>query len=273
MVERILHRSFWMSDELFARIDPLLPTFRKSKKGGRPRMSWRAVLDGIFYVLRTCYQRKALPPEVGSGSTVHSYFQFLVKRRTFTKLWQVRLEEYDELKGIDWKWQSMDGSMSKTPLGWAKTGRNRSDRGKQGTKWSGLTDGNGIPLAAAVDGANTHDMRLVDETLKSIPIERPDPNDVEKNMCLEQGYDYDDVRQTIDQYGYNARIKSRGDEEQERKQLPTYRARRWVVERTYSWMNRFRRLLIRWEKKVKNYRQLLHLACVCITLNAVEVFG
>ena len=64
-------------------------------------------------------------------------------------------------------------------------------------------------------------MRLVEETLKSIPIERPDPNDVEQNMCMDKGYDYDDVRQTIDQYGYTAHIKSRGDEEQERKQLST----------------------------------------------------
>ena len=143
-----------------------------------------------------------------------------------------------------------------------KTGRNPTDRGKQGTKRSVLTDGNGIPLAAAVDGANTHDMRLVEETLKSIPIERPDPNDVEQNLCMDKGYDYDDVRQTIDQYGYTAHIKSRGDEEQERKQLSTYRARRWVVERTHSWMNRFRRLLIRWEKKVNNYKQLLHLVAV-----------
>ena len=105
-------------------------------------------------------------------------------------------------------------------------------------------------------------MRLVEETLKSIPIERPDPNDVEQNLCMDKGYDYDDVRQTIDQYGYTAHIKSRGDEEQERKQLSTYRARRWVVERTHSWMNRFRRLLIRWEKKVNNYKQLLHLVAV-----------
>jgi putative transposase len=129
MVERIVDRSFRMSDELFARIEPLLPKFRKSKKGGRPRMSWRAVLDGVFYVLRTGCQWKALPPEFGSGSTVHSYFQLLVKRRTFTKLWKAALEEYDELKGIDWKWQSMDGAMSKAPLGGEK---NRSEPDRPG---------------------------------------------------------------------------------------------------------------------------------------------
>lgn len=120
MVERAVSAEFRMSDEFFARIESLLQKFRKSKKGGRPRLQWRAVIDGIFYVLRTGCQWKAMPPEFGSGSGVHNYFQLLVKRRIFTKLWKVALEEYDDLKGIDWKWQSMDGAMSKAPLGGEK---------------------------------------------------------------------------------------------------------------------------------------------------------
>lgn len=136
-----------------------------------------------------------------------------------------------------------------------------------------LTDGEGIPLSVAVSGANTHDMRLVEETLNGIPIERPDPEEVEQNLCMDKGYDYPDVRQTVDDFGYTAHIKTRGEEEQERQELPGYRARRWVVERTHSWMNRFRRLLIRWEKKLENYKQLLHFACAYICLNATGVLG
>lgn len=120
MVERTVADGFRLSDEFFARVEPLLPKFKRSKKGGRPRLEWRSVLDGIFYVLRTGCQWKAMPPEFGSGSGVHNYFQLLVKRRIFTKLWKVALEEYDELQGIDWKWQSMDGAMSKAPLGGEK---------------------------------------------------------------------------------------------------------------------------------------------------------
>lgn len=116
-------------------------------------------------------------------------------------------------------------------------------------------------------------MRLVEETLENIPVERPDPADVKQHMCMDKGYDYEDVRTTVDEYGYTAHIKSRGQEEAERKSLPKYRARRWVVERTHSWMNRFRRLLIRWEKKIDNYVGLLHFACAYICLNAAEVFG
>jgi putative transposase len=130
-----------------------------------------------------------------------------------------------------------------------------------------------VPLSVAVSGANTHDMRLVEETLQNIPVERPDPEDVKQHMCMDKGYDYEDVRDTVAEYGYTAHIKSRGEEESERKSLPKYRARRWVVERTHSWMNRFRRLLIRWEKKLDNYKQLLHFACAYICLNGAEVLG
>jgi transposase len=116
-------------------------------------------------------------------------------------------------------------------------------------------------------------MRLVEETFENIPVDRPDPEKIKQHMCMDKGYDYDAVRQTVAEYGYTAHIKSRGEEESERKALPKYRARRWVVERTHSWMNRFRRLLIRWEKKSDNYTQLLHFACAYICLNAAEVFG
>ena len=116
-------------------------------------------------------------------------------------------------------------------------------------------------------------MRLVEETLASVPIEVPDVADGVQNLCLDKGYDYEDVRQTVDEYGYTAHIKSRGEEESERREAPDYRARRWVVERTHSWMNRFRRLLIRWEKKVGNYLGLLHLSCAFIAYSAAGVLG
>jgi putative transposase len=137
-----------------------------------------------------------------------------------------------------------------------------------------LTDGNGIPLGITTSGANTHDKRLVEATLESMPIERPEPTASEpQHMCLDKGYDYVDIRELIDNWGYTAHIKSRGQEESERKEIPGYRARRWVVERTHSWFNRFRRLLIRWEKKVENYVAFLHFACTVMTYRAAGVLG
>lgn len=123
---RTVAAEFRMPDEMWIRIQGLLPKFRKSRKGGRPRLEWRSVLDGIFYVLRTGCQWKALPPEFGSGSSAHRYFQLLVKRGIFRDLWMVALEEYDELHGLEWQWQSMDGAMTKAPLGGEKN-RAKSD--------------------------------------------------------------------------------------------------------------------------------------------------
>lgn len=130
-----------------------------------------------------------------------------------------------------------------------------------------------MPIGLAVSGANTHDMRMVEETLLSVPIEVPNPADGPQHLCLDKGYDYEDVRQTVAEYGYTAHIPSRGKEPTPRRKLPGYRARRWVVERTHSWMNRFRRLLIRWEKKADNYTALLQLASAFIAYSAAGVMG
>jgi putative transposase len=184
------------------------------------------------------------------------------------------LQEYEALRTIHWEWQSMDGTMAKAPLGGEETGKNPTDRAKIGTKRSLWTDGRGVPLGIAVSGANTHDKRLVEATLKSGPVPRPAVHDwAPQNMCQDKGYDYPDVRELLAGYGYTVHIPRRGQDSAERGRLPGYRARRWVVERTHSWMNRFRRLLIRWDKKVANYLGFLHFACAWITYRAAGVLG
>ena len=80
----------------------------------------RKVADGIFYVLRTGCQWKAAPREFGSGSSLHRYFQEWARRHVFHKLWKYLLRRYDALRGIQWKWQSLDGSTTKAPLGGEK---------------------------------------------------------------------------------------------------------------------------------------------------------
>jgi len=117
-------------------------------------------------------------------------------------------------------------------------------------------------------------MKLVQRTLGSIMIQRPEPTaDRPQNMCLDKGYDYPEVRALVASWGYTAHIASRGEERYAKITVPRYRARRWVVERTHSWMNRFRRLLIRWDKRVDNYLALLHFACAWITFRAAGVVG
>lgn len=141
-------------------------------------------------------------------------------------------------------------------------------------KRSLLTEGGGVPIGLAVDGANRNDFKLVKATLASIPVARPDSGGgAPQGLCLDKGYDYDEVRELAVAFGYTAHIRSRGEEAQALKRQIRFRARRWVVERTHSWLNRFRRILIRWEKKAANYVALLHLACAIITYRRAGVLG
>jgi transposase len=110
--------------------------------------------------------------------------------------------------------------------------------------------------------------------LLSIPIERPDVRSYwRQNMCLDKGYDYDEVRDLLEKFSYTAHIRARGEEAQAIKRAAGFKARRWVVERTHSWMNRFRRVLIRWEKKPNNYFGLLHFVCAIITIRCAGLLG
>jgi putative transposase len=126
----------------------------------------------------------------------------------------------------------------------------------------------------AIDGANRHDMKLVRATIESLVVDRPDVTpEAPHGMCLDKGYDYDAVRATLAEFGFTAHIKARGDEARELKAEAGTRARRWVVERSHSWMNRFRRILVRWDKKPDNYLALLHFACALIAFRAAGLFG
>ncbi len=129
-------------------------------------------------------------------------------------------------------------------------------------------------MGLAVDGANRNDMKLVQETLESIPIDRPEPTtDEPQGMCMDKGYDYDEVREVVIEFGFTAHICSRGEEAQAIKKKAGFKARRWVVERTHSWMNRFRGILIRWNKKPENYIAMLHFAFAVMTFRATGLFG
>lgn len=109
-----------MPDAFWRHIRVLLPSYARSPRGGRPRADLRQVINGIFYVLRTGCHWKAVPRYYSSGSTIHRYFQEWNQRGVFRKLWRSMLRRYDQRRGIGWNWQSIDGSMTKAPLGGEK---------------------------------------------------------------------------------------------------------------------------------------------------------
>lgn len=155
-----------------------------------------------------------------------------------------------------------------------KTGPNPTDRAKSGVKRSVLTDAYGIPLSIVADGANRHDMKLARGTLESIEAKRPKPTKKKKQgLCLDKGYDFDEIRELVREFGFTAHIRSRGEEAKAIKKKAGHRARRWVVERTHSWPNRFRGILVRWSKRPDAYIAMLHLACGIITWRATGLSG
>lgn len=124
-------------------------------------------------------------------------------------------------------------------------------------------------VGLAVAGPNVNDFKLVRETVESIPVRKPRPSlHRPQNLCLDKGYDYDEVRALARAFCFTAHIRSRGEEAKLIRRRARFRARRWVAERTHSWLNPFRRILIRWEKKAENYVGMLHLALACITFKA-----
>jgi len=135
-------RSWEVSDVFWKRVEPLIPPravrqhgrqYLRKPGAGRKAMDPRQVFEAIVFVLRTGCQWKSLPKErFGSASSVHRYFRSWLKDGFFLALWQAGLAEYDEMEGIAWRWQSIDGSMLKAPLARESVGRNPTDRGK---KW------------------------------------------------------------------------------------------------------------------------------------------
>jgi transposase len=128
--------SYRIADELWAVLQPLLPVHMNSHRfgGGRPRVPDRQCADAIFYVLRTGCQWGALDAtDLCRRSTAHDRFQDWEAAGVFLKLWKAGVEKFDELKGIDWGWLSMDGAMTKAPFGGEK---NRAQSHGSGQKWS-----------------------------------------------------------------------------------------------------------------------------------------
>jgi putative transposase len=128
------HERWLVSDKLWAKMEPLLPKRRRRARwrGGRPRVPDRQAMSGILFVLRTGCQWNALNATgTCSSSTAHRCFQEWVQAGVFARFWKQGLTEYDELKGIDWRWQAMDGAMTKAPLGGEKN-RPQSHGSSQG---------------------------------------------------------------------------------------------------------------------------------------------
>lgn len=263
---------FAVPKPLWKQIKRLLPKPVRQRGRGRPALSNRLVLNAIWYVLWTGCQWKALPQaQFGvSSSTAHARFQLWREQGIFAAIMAEMVRYYDKKRRIRWKWQAADGKNSPAPLGGEKTGRNPTDRGKCGSKIHLLVDRRGAPLAIYISAANCHDKCALQDLVFSMVVARPD---TEQHLCLDRGYDYADIWDFLELEHYVSHIKHRrrrGEPQIDLCPIPgetQHPARRWVVERTFSWLAKRRSIRTRWCKKAANWLALLQFACAHILLS------
>ncbi len=271
---------FQLPEELWCLIEPCLPQAAKRQGPGRPRANNRAIWNGIWYHLWTGCQWKAIHRTWFGvcSSVIHARLQMWQQSGVFAAVMHKLVEFYAERRGIGWTWQSIDSKMSPAPLADDRVGRNPTDRGKQGSKLHLLVDECGAPLALHVTGANEHDKWSAADLMLAIVVAPPTQDECEQHLCADKGYDYDDVHSAVEQAGYISHIKHRRRRNEPKvEECPapgelSYPARRWVVERTFAWLNKRRAIRIRWAKKVTNWLALLQFACAHILLN-MAIYG
>lgn len=268
-------------DNLWQRIAPLLVVNKPRQKPGRPRSADRPIFDALIYLARTGMQWSALPSIFPPKSTVHDRLQEWLEFGCLEAAWAELLKVYDDTLGIEWQWQSADGCLVKAPLGkrtaegdTQATGANPTDRSKSGSKRHLLTDGKGIPLAVVLSGANRHDMKKLADLLDATVIDSPSPDIVEQHLCLDRGYDYQACRQSAEIRGYIPHIPDRNAPLPSPDDPNRHPPRRWVVEVSHSWFNRFRGILIRWAKSSQSYLGFIQIAaCLIIGRKLLTFFG
>jgi putative transposase len=235
---------------------------------GRPQIDSIRGLNGIYYLLKTGIPWRALPHCFGSSSAVHRLFQRLRLEHFFERLWYKELKEYDKKHGLELEVQASDCSHIRAPLGQEKTGKSPVDRRKLGTKRSIIVEKNGIIIGCSLGAGNRHDSKLFESSVQSIPscIQQP----YYKEMHLDSAYDSKNIRVILFNRYYVPKIaKNRRRLNQPATQ--TKEKKRWIVESAHSWMNRFRRLLIRFEKIANNYLALMQFSFSIIAFNKIRL--
>jgi putative transposase len=266
MVRKKRIPTLWeIPDQLWERIEELIDEFDPPAPTGRKRADARKLLDGLIFRFRTGCQWNHIPRVYGDDSTIHRTFQRWVQMGLFEKIWALLVEECEELGAVDWRWQAADTALGKARGGGDAVGPNPTDRAKDGTKRSLLVEGDGGPLSVVVAPANGVDAKLLGATLEAIVVERPEPTArQQQNLCLDKAYDNPTGEAVVEKHNYTSHIRRKGEEKVHKKRKKKYPARRWVVERTLAWLSKCRGLLIRYEKKSKNYLALLQFACALL---------
>ncbi len=221
-------------------------------------------MNGILLKLTTL---DALPLCFGPSKTVYHRFRELVKAGAFQSIWKSILALYDRKTGLRLKEQSVDSSHKKSPLGGDKTGKSPVDRRKLGTKINLAVEENGIPIGVTIAGGNRHDTQLFVPLIDDLPNQIQKPDDC--NIHTDKGYTSKKNRNEAMQRNYQPVMPQKKPKNKSYPKPPVKDLKRWVVERTFSWLNRFRRIFVRYEKISNNFLALVQFACQIVILNKI----
>lgn len=251
-------KKFLMPAEEVSKAHEIIKYMGYYKKTGRPPIDGEVVMQALYYLVKTGMQWQALPLCFGPSSTLHAAFQRLSDLGFFDNYWLDGLEKYDKEKGLKLNKKVGDCAHVKSPLGTDAVGPSPVDRSKQGTKRSIVTDGDGILLGCVIASGNRNDAKLLNSTLESIPSQYRSKGGDE--IWLDGIYDTKEVETVCFRHGLRPRISPHSRRKKVEPIRPLQKGVRWVVERTHSWMNRFRRLFVRYDKFAENYLAFIKLA-------------
>ena len=257
-------------DDLWAAFEPLLPA-RPVSQRGRPRIPDRAALAGILFVLKTGMAWHDLPRALGCGCGMTCWRRLREWQQTgiWASLHHQLLDRLRGLDKLDFTRASLDSATVAAPCGGQDTGPDPTNRGKLGCKRHVVVDGHGTPLAIVISAANVHDSRMFEPTLDAVPGirngRRGRPQRRPIKLHADKGYDSRRCRAACWRRGIKPRIARRGVDSSS-----TLGRHRWVIERTLSWLNRFKRLKIRYERATDVHLALLTLACSVICLRRLH---
>ena len=253
-----------LCDELWALIEPVLPRWTPSPKGGQPRLEDRKALTGILFVLKTGIPWEDLPCEMGCGCGMTCWRRLRDWQRdgTWLKIHKLLLDRLRGADKVDWSRALIDSSFVRAAYGGEATGPSPVDRGKPGTKHHVITDAAGIPLASSVTAANVNDIDQLAPLFDAIPEvagkagrPRRKPDAVQGDLA----YDSEPHRQGLRDLGVEPILPEKQIDDQD-----GLGKTRWPVERTLSWAHQNRRLRIRYERRPDIHQAFLTLACIKI---------
>ncbi len=263
-----------LSDEDWLKIFPYLPAHSKHIKGGRPFKSDRACLEGILWILRTGSQWSELPSHFPHYSTCWRRLKLWEKSNTFLSIWRNFLSILQQQNRIDWEESFIDGTFSPAKGGGEKVGKTK--RGK-GTKLMVVSDGQGVPLAVHIDSASPAEVKLLDVSIEAIAVRRSGmpgrPRRYSKRIIADKAYDCNKIRKSLADRGVYpvipARSNNRKATHQDGRSLRRYK-HRWKIERTISWIQNYRRVVVRYERYAHLFQAFVYLACALITIKKLK---